>query len=99
VRLPKLALLLRHLAFTHRMLSAQAGSAAAGGSKEERELLQLLNRLLSEERDPPPLAPELGSSFGQVKPIDHTQHMLLPRMEGGQRGSLPCPAIPDAVCL
>lgn len=63
VTYPKLALLLRYLAFTHTMLRAQEGGTS---SSSDAEIESLVERLLCGERDPPPFPPESHSFPVQV---------------------------------
>ncbi len=68
IQFPKLALLLRYLVFTHRLLKTQAdGSARPSGTDGSAEVEELLGKLLSDERDPPPFPPEFDPLSGQVR--------------------------------
>ncbi|EIE26081.1 hypothetical protein COCSUDRAFT_46483 [Coccomyxa subellipsoidea C-169] len=69
IQFPKLALLLRYLVFTHRLLKTQAdGSARPSGTDCSPEVEELLGKLLSDERDPPPFPPEFDPLSGQGFP-------------------------------
>jgi len=68
IQYPKLALLLRYLVFTHRLLKAQSeGSARQAETESSLEVQELLAKLLSEDRDPPPFPPEFDPILGQVR--------------------------------
>ncbi|CAL8470326.1 g9868 [Coccomyxa elongata] len=59
IRFPKLALLLRYLVFTHRMLETHLDSSSRqSGIDASPELKEVISKLLSEDRDPAPFPPE-----------------------------------------
>lgn len=68
IQFPKLALLLRYLVFTHRLLKTQSeGSARQSCAEGCPEVEELLGKLLSEDRDPAPFPPEFDPLSGQVR--------------------------------
>lgn len=68
IRFPKLALLLRYLVFTHRMLKTHSDSGSRqSGVDASPEVQDVLSKLLSEDRDPAPFPPESEPFLGQVR--------------------------------
>ena len=65
IRFPKLALLLRYLVFTHRMLKTH--SDRQSGVDASPEVQDVISKLLSEDRDPAPFPPECELFSGQVR--------------------------------
>lgn len=77
IQFPKLALLLRYLVFTHRLLKAQSeGSARQAETESSLEVQELLAKLLSEDRDPPPFPPEFDPYLGQVHTFPAPSHLF-----------------------
>ncbi|BDA44366.1 hypothetical protein COCOBI_05-5500 [Coccomyxa sp. Obi] len=69
IQIPKLALLLRYLVFTHRMLETQSDSSSRqSGVDTSPEVQEVLGKLLSEDRDPAPFPPECDPFLGQGFP-------------------------------